>query len=119
MDFSTWMCQDTKMTCWEKMHTFYLPHEIFTSVKEKEGSLPIHQLNRLSPYYLARNEFTKQHESALIEPSDSVTLSDNSTVPSLESPRRRSPRLQFNSPSSFSGIQLRNGSILSPSPSRY
>jgi hypothetical protein len=100
------------------MHTFYLPHEIFTSVKQKEGSLPIHQLNRLSPFYIARNDFTKLHESALMEPSD-VTLSDVSTSQSLESPRRRSPRHQVNSPQSFYGIQLRNGSILSPSPIRY
>ena len=118
MDFSTWMCQEVNMTCWEKMHTFYLPHEIFTSVKQKEGSLPIHQLNRLSPFYIARNDFTKLHESALMEPSD-VTLSDVSTSHSLESPRRRSPRHQVNSPQSFSGIQLRNGSVLSPSPGRY
>jgi hypothetical protein len=30
MDFSGWLCPDTSFSCWEKMHQFYLHHDLHT-----------------------------------------------------------------------------------------
>ena len=49
-----WLCTNSDLTCWEKMHQFYLPQNVFLKVTKKGDGLPSLQVNRASTMYKAR-----------------------------------------------------------------
>jgi hypothetical protein len=111
MDFSGWLCPNTSLTCWEKMHQFYLHRDLFTTSTNKEGTLPILRLNRNCSLYKARGEFIKENKWSLVEPTANIT-----------SAIRKSPRgpqcggaTKFPISPTRDGRQHRSGIISSPS----
>jgi hypothetical protein len=61
-DISKWLCTNPDLTCWEKMHQFYLPRNVFaksTSAKSTSNSKdhPLLHLNCRSTMYKARKLF--------------------------------------------------------------
>eukprot|EP00978_Attheya_sp_CCMP212_P002546 scaffold5157_cov34-Attheya_sp.AAC.2 len=85
MDHSSWLCPYRQLTCWEKIHQYYMKHDLFT-INEVDGELPMVKLDRTSTLYKARNTF--------IQNCIKYSQSCSSTVdmPSGEIPRRVSPR---------------------------
>jgi hypothetical protein len=50
-NMSKWLCTNSDLTCWEKMHQFYLPRNVFTKSGIKAQGLPLLYLNRSCTMY--------------------------------------------------------------------
>ena len=105
MDFSLWLCPDTSLTCWEKMHQFYLHRDLFISSTNKEGTLPILRLNRNCSLYKARCDFIKENKWSIAEPK-----------PNIPPAIRKSPRRGYKLPSTPLPLVDQKPTAQSPNP---
>jgi hypothetical protein len=105
MDFSLWLCPDTSLTCWEKMHQFYLHRDLFISSTNKEGTLPILRLNRNCSLYKARCDFIKENKWSIAEPKANIP-------PAI----RKSPRRGYKLPSTPLPLVDQKHTAQSPNP---
>jgi hypothetical protein len=89
MMYDSWLCPYPELTCWEKMHLFYMQRDLFT-LTEVDGELPMVKINRISSLYKARRDFIELCQKELAPASPSAKSSDHSmvVVPHRISPRR-------------------------------
>ena len=100
-DISKWLCTNAGLTCWEKMHQFYLPRNLFTKSVIKAQGLPLLYLNRSCTLYKVRKLCLTQSATMSL---DSETLHNESEddissstgiSPSLRSTHKTTPKRQM------------------------
>ena len=103
MQFDNWLCPHSELTCWEKMHQFYLKTDLYT-LQVVDGELPMVKINRLSALYKAKNEFISKCELRAESHSPTSVKDNNNVLPRRVSPRRILLSTQMNNRIHRSGV---------------
>ena len=66
-DISKWLCTNPDLTCWEKMHQFHLPRNVFAKSTSNSKDHPLLYLNRRSTMCKTRKLFCDESATMSVE----------------------------------------------------